>query len=168
MGLIDFLRDAGKDMFGGAEGREAESIKDAIESALGSNVANLEVQFNAGVVTLSGTATSVAAKEKAALIAGNVRGVHQVNEDGLRVAGAAAPVAAGAAPVGEGKNAAAKTDAARYHTVQSGDSLSKIAQQHYGDANKWDELFEANREVIEDPDKIYPGQQIRIPADLKG
>ena len=51
----------------------------------------------------------------------------------------------------------------RVHTVQSGDSLSKIAKEFYGDANRYNEIFEANREVIKDPDLIYPGQQIRIP-----
>ena len=51
-----------------------------------------------------------------------------------------------------------------YYEIQSGDSLSKIAKNFYGDAMKYKELFAANREVIEDPDKIYPGQKIRIPS----
>jgi nucleoid-associated protein YgaU len=164
MGLLDFLKDAGKDLFGGRQGNEGDAIEREIQRTLGKNVENLQATFAAGVVTLRGTAKSHAAKEKAALIAGNVRGVERVNDDGLTVAGApaAAPAAAGA------KNPAAKTDgAARTYTIKSGDTLSAIAKQHYGDANKWDELFEANREVIEDADKIYPGQTIRIPADLK-
>ena len=148
MGLIDFLKDKGKDLFGGG-GNEAESIKKEVERALGSNVSNLTVHFNDGKVTLMGTAKSQAAKEKAALIAGNVKGVSHVNDDGLKVEGAAA---------------AAPAKATTYYTIQSGDSLSKIAKEHYGDANAYNKIFEANREVIEDPDKIYPGQQIRIPA----
>ena len=147
MGLLDFLKDKGKDLFGGG-GNEAESIKKEVERALGSNVSNLTVHFNDGKVTLMGTAKSQAAKEKAALIAGNVKGVSHVNDDGLKVEGGAAAPAA----------------ATRYYTIQSGDTLSKIAKQHYGDANAYNKIFEANREVIEDPDKIYPGQQIRIPA----
>ncbi len=50
------------------------------------------------------------------------------------------------------------------YTVQSGDSLSKIAKHHYGDGNAWKKIFEANRDVLDDPDKIQPGQTLRIPA----
>lgn len=49
------------------------------------------------------------------------------------------------------------------YTVQSGDSLSKIAKQVYGDANQWQRIFEANRDQIDDPDKIFPGQTFKIP-----
>jgi nucleoid-associated protein YgaU len=47
--------------------------------------------------------------------------------------------------------------------VEKGDSLSKIAKREYGDANKWRQIFEANRDIIKDPDLIYPGQTLRIP-----
>ena len=154
MGLLDFLKDAGKDLFGGREGNEAESIKDEIERALGSNVSNLGVRYDNGRVTLQGEAKSLAAKEKAALIAGNVKGVSHVDDDGLRVAGQPAQTA----------GSTTSAPASRYYTIQSGDTLSKIAKEHYGDANAYPKIFEANREVIGDPDKIYPGQQIRIPA----
>jgi len=50
------------------------------------------------------------------------------------------------------------------YTVQKGDSLSKIAKQHYGDANAWQRIFQANRDVLDDPDKIFPGQTLRLPA----
>jgi nucleoid-associated protein YgaU len=50
------------------------------------------------------------------------------------------------------------------YTVQKGDSLSRIAKQTLGDANAWKRIFEANRDVLEDPDKIFPGQTLRIPA----
>ena len=153
MGLLDFLKDSGKDLFQGKDGRQADAIKDEINSALGSsNISNLDVAFDDGKVTLTGQAASMAAKEKAALIAGNVKGVSNVNDDGL-TAPAAAAATATAAPA-----------ASRYYTVKSGDSLSKIAKEMYGDAGDYNKIFEANREVIGDPDKIYPGQQIRIPA----
>ena len=151
MGLLDFLKDKGKDLFGGGADDPAsasEAIKKEIERALGSNVSGLSVAFNNGKVTLRGEAKSQAAKEKALLIAGNVKGVESVDDDGLRVAG---QTAATAAP------------ASSYYTIQSGDTLSKIAKEKYGDANAYNKIFEANREVIEDPDKIYPGQRIRIP-----
>lgn len=50
------------------------------------------------------------------------------------------------------------------YTVQKGDSLSKIAKRFYGDGNAWKRIFEANRDVLDDPDKIFPGQNLRIPA----
>ena len=49
------------------------------------------------------------------------------------------------------------------YTVQKGDSLSKIAKQHLGDANAWKTIFEANRDVLDDPDKIFPGQALKLP-----
>ena len=155
MGLLDFLKDAGQDLFKGKDGRQADAVKDAVTAALGSHVSGLNVTFDDGKVTLTGRADSQAAKEKAALVAGNIRGVSNVNDDGL-TAPAAAPAAAGAP--------AAASGATRYYTIKSGDSLSKIAKEMYGDANQYDKIFDANREVIGDPDKIYPGQQIRIPA----
>ncbi|WP_412067827.1 peptidoglycan-binding protein LysM [Rubrivirga sp. IMCC43871] len=152
MGLLDFLKDKGKDLFGGREGNEAEEIKKEVEQALGSNISNLGVRYDNGRVTLQGTAKSQAAKEKAQLIAGNVKGVSSVHADGMTVDGAQTAGATTAAP------------SSRYYTIKSGDTLSKIAKEHYGDANAYPKIFEANREVIGDPDKIYPGQQIRIPA----
>ncbi len=50
-----------------------------------------------------------------------------------------------------------------YYEIKSGDTLWKIAEVAYGNGSKYTEIFEANREVIQDPDKIYPGQKIRIP-----
>ncbi len=49
------------------------------------------------------------------------------------------------------------------YTVQKGDSLSKIAKLHLGDANAWKKIFEANRDVLDDPDKIFPGQTLKLP-----
>jgi len=58
----------------------------------------------------------------------------------------------------------AQTDAGtRTYTVVQGDSLSKIAKREYGDANKWRQIYEANKDVIKDPDLIYPGQTLRLP-----
>jgi nucleoid-associated protein YgaU len=50
-----------------------------------------------------------------------------------------------------------------FHTVKSGDTLSAISKQVYGDANKYNAIFEANRPMLSSPDKIYPGQSLRIP-----
>lgn len=50
------------------------------------------------------------------------------------------------------------------HTVAKGETLSHIAQKHYGKASRWQALFEANRDVIDDPDRIFPGQVLKVPA----
>jgi nucleoid-associated protein YgaU len=147
MGIFDFLKGKGKDV---DEGKEADEIQRNIRTALGNQVDNLNVAYNDGTVSLSGTVESYAAKQKAVLLAGNIKGVEKVDDDNLTIK-AAAP-------------AAKPQESFMFYTIESGDSLSKIAKRYYGDAGKWNALFEANREVIEDPDKIYPGQTIRVPA----
>jgi nucleoid-associated protein YgaU len=54
--------------------------------------------------------------------------------------------------------------ATKLYVVVSGDSLSKIAKREYGDANEWKRIYEANRDLLKDPDKIFPGQKLKIPA----
>ena len=149
MGLFDFLKNIGKKV---KPGREAEEITNDITTALSGQIENLAVAFNEGTVTVSGSAASYAAKEKAVLLAGNVEGVERV-DDKITVV----------VPEEE----APAVPEPKFYTIQKGDSLWKIASKNYGNGNKWQALFEANREVIQDPDKIYPGQQIRIP-DLEG
>lgn len=144
MGLFDFVKGIGKIV---GLGREAEDIKEDIVEALGGSVENLHVAFKDGTVTLRGTVDSQATREKAVLLAGNVKSVDNV-DDQLTV-DTPEPEAVAPKPV--------------FYTVKSGDYLSKIAKAQYGDANKWPALFKANREVIKDPDLIYPGQQIRVP-----
>ena len=138
MGLFDMFKKAfGMDV---DEGKEQEQIHQHISMAFGDKIAGLNVAFADETVTISGEADSLATKQKAVLMAGNVKGVEAVN-DMLTVA--------------EPK--------LNYYTIKSGDSLSKIAGSEYGDVHKWKALFEANREVIKDPDLIYPGQIILIP-----
>ena len=141
MGLFDFAKDLGKKLFGGGDD-PAEKIKDSIDAA-NPGVDGLDVKFEDGVVHLSGTADSAEALEKAVLMAGNVQGVTEVKVDGMQAPEPAPEV--------------------EYYTIVSGDTLSKIAKQYYGNAMDYPKLFEANREVIKDPDLIYPGQKIRIP-----
>ena len=118
------------------------SIKDNIAAA-NPGVDGLGVTFKDGVVELSGRADTAEAMEKAVLMVGNVKGVTEVKIDAMQ------------APDPE--------PAVEYYTFLSGDSLSTIAKSVYGNAMDYPKLFEANREVIEDPDLIYPGQTIRIP-----
>ena len=67
--------------------------------------------------------------------------------------------------VESGASSTAKEAAPAYklYTIKSGDSLSRIAKHEYGNANDWRRIFEANQDTIKDPDKIFPGQEIRIP-----
>jgi len=142
MGLLDFIKDAGAGIFG--RGRsEAEEIMDLLNSTFGEKISDLKVEFKDGIVTLYGTCDTQATKEKAMLLAGNVKGVSGVNDVYFT------------APKAEGE--------VEYYVVKPGDSLSKIAKNYYGNAMKYPEIFEANREVIKDPDLIYPGQKLRIP-----
>lgn len=141
MGLFDFAKDLGKKLFGGGDD-PAEKIKDSIDAA-NPGVDGLDVKFEDGVVHLSGKADSAEALEKAVLMAGNVQGVTEVKIDGMQAPEPAPEV--------------------EYYTIVSGDTLSKIAKRYYGNAMDYPKLFEANREVIKDPDLIYPGQKIRIP-----
>jgi nucleoid-associated protein YgaU len=111
----------------------------------GLQVDNLKVSFDgaSSTVHVSGTAKDQATKEKVILCCGNIAGVEQVTDD-LAVQ----------EPAPE----------AQYHTVVKGDTLSAIAKKYYGDASKYPEIFEANKPMLKDPNKIYPGQSLRIPA----
>ena len=65
---------------------------------------------------------------------------------------------------GGASSTAPEAKAYEVYVVKSGDSLSKIAKQHYGNANEWKRIFEANTDVLKDPNKIFPGQKLKIPA----
>jgi LysM repeat protein len=141
MGLFDFVAEMGKKIFGGDDD-PAEKIQESIEED-NPGVSDLKVGFENGVVSISGSADSAEAMEKAVLLAGNIKGVTEVNIDGLNAPAAAPDI--------------------QYYVIEKGDSLWKIAQEFYGNGADYPKLFEANKEVIKDPDLIYPGQKIRIP-----
>ncbi|MGD8971005.1 MAG: peptidoglycan-binding protein LysM [Desulfobacterales bacterium] len=141
MGLFDFFKDMGEKIFG-SEDEAAEKIKENIEAA-NPGIQDLNVAYHDGVVELTGTADSAEAMEKAVLMAGNVKGVSEVKADGVSAPPQQAPV--------------------EYYIIQKGDSLSAIAKRYYGNAKDYPRIFDANREVIKNPDLIYPGQKIRIP-----
>jgi nucleoid-associated protein YgaU len=144
MGLLDFVKEMGRKLFN-RDAEAAEKIKQHIEEA-NPGITNLGIEFNDGVVSISGQASSAEAMEKAVLMAGNVQGVTAVNVDKLQ---SPPPVQA----------------RVEYYVIKKGDTLSAIAKQFYGKANDYPRIFEANREVIKDADLIFPGQKIRIPLD---
>jgi nucleoid-associated protein YgaU len=155
MGLFSFIKEAGEKLFGGSAAQAAEPAQDlnakaakAIETYIGTQnlgVSDVKVQFDGsqGKVTVQGTAPTQAVKEKVTLCCGNVSSVQSVDNQ-----------MAVTSPEPEAHN----------HDVVRGDTLSAIAKKFYGDANKYPVIFEANKPMLSHPDKIYPGQKLRIPA----
>jgi len=177
MGLFDFVKDAGSAIFGGGDEADITEVVKPVQHHVrdhGIDVSNLAFRFEgAGKLVIEGSVTSPQAKEQTILIAGNVKGVAQV-DDRIVVAQAGsaegpAPAAAGGggeerSAANSGAEATPNDWASDTYTVKSGDSLSKIAQEIYGDPMKYTVIFEANTPMLADPDKIYPGQVLRIPA----
>jgi len=156
MGIFDFVKELGEKLTGKDDEREAreEALDERMRGNalmrhvrdLGLEVENLRVDYDDGVATVTGKAADQATRERVVLAIGNTEGVAQV-DDRMTVED----------PKPE----------ATFYTVQKGDSLSKIAKEHYGDAMKYPQIFEANKPMLKDPDKIYPGQVLRIPpADV--
>jgi nucleoid-associated protein YgaU len=141
-GLFEFAKDIGKKLFHSSDddAQKAQKIRQSLSTL---NLPKIDVTFQDGQARLSGEALNADQKEKAVLLAGNVQGVENVDAAELQ------------APPQE--------MAVQFYVIQSGDTLSMIAKRFYGNASEYPRIFEANREVIEDPDKIYPGQKIRIP-----
>ncbi len=156
MSLISFIKDAGEKLFGHSAPAAAAADPAAANKTAGDAIAayintqhlkvdDLAVGFDgaSGAVTVSGKAADQATKEKVVLCCGNVAGVNQV-EDRLTVD--------------------APADASRWYTVVKGDTLSAVAKSQYGNGAQYPKIFEANKPMLSDPDKIYPGQVLRIPA----
>ena len=157
MGLLSFIKEAGEKLFGGSSAQAATPAANPADANAAASAAiktyidkqnlgipNLMVLFDgaSGKVTLQGDAPNQEASEKASLAAGNVSGV--VSVENLLVV-------------------ATPADEAQYHDVAKGDTLSAISKKYYGDANKYNAIFEANKPMLSHPDKIYPGQKLRIP-----
>jgi nucleoid-associated protein YgaU len=159
MGLFSFLKSAGAKILGRSTATEttdnAEAAKAAKISALEAVVSkaeltvdNLSVDLEDDRVTVYGVTDSVAVKEKVVLALGNVQGIATV-DDRISIVDVEEPEAE-----------------ADFYEVQSGDSLSKIAKRYYGDPMKYNAIFEANQPLLSDPNKIYPGQMLRIPKAI--
>ena len=151
MGLISFLKGAGEKVFGKSdktlEKEKAEAIVNHINK-YDLNVKDLLVTVDGETVTLNGEVSSVLERNRVVVVTGNVDGISSVN-DNLTL-NIPEPV------IVEPEK--------QYYTVVSGDYLSKISKRVYGDAMKYNIIFEANKPMLTDPDKIYPGQVLVIPA----
>lgn len=145
MGVWDFVKKAGKKLGIGGDDEDTapapEALKKEVED-LGLKADGLDISIEGDTVKLKGRAPTQAEKEKIVLAVGNVAGVAKVEEE----------IATDEA---EGE--------AVFHTVVSGDTLSAISQKYLGKASRYMEIFEANKPMLSNPDKIYPGQVLRIP-----
>ncbi|GAB4202013.1 MAG: peptidoglycan-binding protein LysM [Wenzhouxiangellaceae bacterium] len=172
MGMFDFIKEAGAKIFGGDDPhKEPTAANKSISSHIrdhGLDPSPLKFFFNAdGTVDVSGVVESQELREKLILIIGNVRGIAGVN-DKIIVAAAVGDspdlTASGSAEASGGAQAeSAEEWTSRTYTVKSGDTLWKIASEMYGNGSKYPVIFEANKPMLSDPDKIYPGQVLRIP-----
>jgi nucleoid-associated protein YgaU len=166
MGMFSFIKEAGEKLFGHKEleqaaeaaaaspeqqpsldelnAQAASAIKTYIEAQdLGTTGLFVSFDGASGKVTVQGEAPTMEAVEKVTLCCGNVGGVQEVENL---------------------MSAADNSDESQYHDVVRGDNLSSIAKKFYGNANKYPVIFEANKPMLSHPDKIYPGQKLRIPA----
>ncbi|EAR54686.1 hypothetical protein SKA34_10098 [Photobacterium sp. SKA34] len=141
MGLLDFARNIGTKLFGNEEEAPAKITQHIEDNNPGLSGLNVEVKD--GVATLSGQAVSAEAREKVILMTGNTAGIESVVDN---------------------IDAPSSAEEVSYYEVQSGDSLWKIAEKTLGNGADYQKIFDANREVIIDADKIFPGQKLRIPA----
>ncbi|HEY3570249.1 MAG TPA: peptidoglycan-binding protein LysM [Thermoanaerobaculia bacterium] len=123
--------------------KQKETALANLVNQMGFKVQDLFIDVEGDKVTVKGKVDSQEEKEKIVLLLGNSEGIGSV-DDQLQVAN--------------------PEPAAQYYDVKSGDNLSKIAKQFYGDPNKYNLIFEANRPMLKNPDAIFPGQKLRIPA----
>ena len=147
MGFFSFVKSVGKKLGIGDEEEvaSAEDLKKELDSHdLGTE--GLEIEVQGDTVIVKGEVADQSIFEKAILAVGNTLGVSKVEASEMKVADASTVVE----PV--------------FHEVKKGETLWKIASTHYGNGSKYTEIFEANKPMLSDPDKIYPGQNLRIPS----
>lgn len=147
MGLFDFTKDIGRQLFD-TDAEAADNIRQHLAIKL-SGIKDLDVQFDDGVATLGGECVNESTRNTAILIAGDIKSVEKIVADKLTFP----------EPKEEEK------EKVEYYEIVSGDTLGAIAKRYYGSASKYTRIHEANKELIPDPNKIYPGQKIKIPLD---
>lgn len=149
MGIFDFVKSVGKKLGIGDEetAPSADDLKAELDSHdLGTE--NVQIEIDGDKAIIKGEVADQSVFEKAIMAIGNTLGVSKVE----------------AAEVNIADSNAAGVDAPVFHEVKKGDTLWAISERAYGNGSKYPEIFEANRPMLSDPDKIYPGQMLRIPA----
>ena len=141
-GIIPFAKVAGRRLGNMFKGKDAEDALKKEVKDLGLDSSGVDIHVGEdGNVSVKGKAVSQEMKEKIILAVGNVEGVSTVNDE-----------------------VEADGSASQFHTVVSGDTLSGISKKYYGSWKHYPKIFEANKPMLSDPDKIYPGQVLRIPS----
>ncbi|GAA3593980.1 peptidoglycan-binding protein LysM [Flavivirga amylovorans] len=159
MGLFSFIKDAGAKIFGIGKVDAEDAIEVAVEElklekaavnklretivGLQLQIEHLNIFIDGDIAVVTGLASDQATKEKVILVVGNSKGISIVDDQ---------------------MTIEHKEPEAQFYTVVSGDTLGKIAKEFYDDAMKYSVIFDANKPMLTDPDKIYPGQLIRIPV----
>ncbi|MFT0214019.1 peptidoglycan-binding protein LysM [Pseudomonas sp. F1_0610] len=145
MGLINFVQAAGAALWENIQGKEAHAAEKLHEHIAMSGLGNpdIAITVEGSVIRVVGHVKTQEEKEKILLALGNVAGISSIEEQ--------------IAVVEPSKGA-------RFVTVEKGHTLSAIAKEQYGDANAYMRIFEANKPLLKDPNKIYPGQVLRIPV----
>lgn len=151
MGLFNFVKEAGEKLWDAVSGHDdkdeqAKKVQEHLSKTGIPDADKVNVQVADGQATVTGEGLSQEAKEKILVAVGNISGIASV-ADNVKAAPAA--------------DSAAKES--QFYTVKSGDTLSAISKQVYGDANQYNKIFEANKPMLKSPEKIYPGQVLRIP-----
>ncbi|WKX27372.1 peptidoglycan-binding protein LysM [Tatumella ptyseos] len=145
MGLFDFVKEAGEKIWDSVSSHDdaATKIQDHLKKLGIPDADKVQVNVDGDKATVNGDGISQELKEKILVAIGNVAGISNV-EDNVKTNDTGTE--------------------SKFYTVKSGDTLSGIAKQVYGDANQYNKIFEANKPMLSHPDKIYPGQSLRIPA----
>lgn len=150
MGLFSFVKDAGAKLFGKKEEEAKATDKDRNNAMLNHirrfnlRTEGVTATLNGSQVILEGKVDTLQEKNRIVMAAGNIKGIDSV-DDRVEI------------------EEVVEIPETQFYTVVSGDYLSKIAKKVYGDANKYNVIFEANTPMLEHPDKIYPGQVLVIP-----
>ncbi|WP_417721597.1 peptidoglycan-binding protein LysM [Salipiger sp.] len=139
MGLFNFWKKSGKSLVGGGDAAPTAEVLKKEVADLGLKADGVDITVEGDKVTVSGGSLTPAEREKVILAVGNVEGVAEVEAE--------------------------EASDAVFHTVEKGDSLWKIAEKTLGNGARYQEIFEANKPMLSDPDKIYPGQVLRIPTE---
>ncbi|QRM53678.1 peptidoglycan-binding protein LysM [Sinorhizobium sp. BG8] len=166
MGLFSFIKNAGKKLGigGDDDAPDADAVKKELDTFdLGTD--KVQVSIDGDKCVLKGVVADQTAFEKAVVAVGNTLGISSVEASDLKIVAPESGLKLGTADMTELVKAATPAKAPIFYTVKKGDNLWKIAEAHYGKGKggKHTVIFDANRPMLGHPDKIYPGQVLRIP-----
>jgi nucleoid-associated protein YgaU len=159
MGIFDSIKKA----LGGSKPEADTTVAPSqLLREAGIDTSGLKLSFSPGSIAVAGTVSSDAEREKIIEVLSGIDGISSV-QDNMVIATAPEPEPVPEPAPVEAEEAAPAETGGRTYTVQSGDSLWKIAEEMYGNGSKYMKIFEANKDLLDNPDKIFPGQELKIP-----